>query len=294
MSRIRSLSNAIASLNGATPNRSAQQFLQQPSAAPAATETSRQTRARKILADAGQSNESDVIARLRKQDDAAASLKEARDVGGTRMVDDPWSGSYSAPAVDGLDDIDIANLQARYDRDANRSGKAEVNKGQSSFGIPVEQLSPMELSARAATQRIINNKLTQLGLASLAVGGTAAVINGQQGDDNGNLLFNPVTGALVSTGIAGGLGGVVGARMGDVRESYYTPEVLSQMDKQYGGEGSYAIDAAFDKRYAPKHNQKIRGSKVRGGLRGASIGAGGMALLQLMSALKDEGSDVMI
>ena len=234
------------------------------------------------------------IRRLREQDASAASLKEARDIDGMNMVDDPWSGSYSAPAVDDLDDIDIANLQARINRDANRSGQAEVNKGQFSFGAPVEQLSPMELSARAATQRIINNKLSQLGLASLAVDGTAAAINGQQGDDNGNLLINPVTGALVSTGVAGGLGGVVGARMGDVRESYYTPEVLSQMDKQYGGEGSYARDAAFDKRYAPKHNQKIRGSKVRGGLRGASIGAGGVALLQLIGALKDDDPNVMI
>ena len=288
MSRIRSLSNAIASLNGTTPNRSAQQFLQQPSAAPAATETSRQTRARKILTDAGQTNESDVIRRLREQDAAAASLKATRDTSPMDMVDDPWSGSYTSPAVDGLDDIDIANLQARINSDANRSGEAVVNKGQSSFGTPVEQLSPMELSARAATQRIIQNKLTQLGLASLAVGGTAALIDGQQAEDTGNLLVNPVTGAVVSAGVAGGLGGTIGALRGDVRESYYTPEVLSQMDKQYGGEGSYARDAAFDKRYAPKHNQKIRSNRIRGSLKGAGIGVGGAALLNLIGALKQD------
>jgi len=204
------------------------------------------------------------------------------------MVDDPWFGSYSAPAVDGLDDIDIANLQARINSDANRSGQATVNKGQVSFGTPVEQMSPMERSARAATQRIIQNKLTQLGLASLAVGGTAALIDAQQGDDTGNFLINPVTGAVVSAGVAGGIGALAGSRMGDVRESYYTPEILSQMDKQYGTGGSYAQDAAFDKRYAPKHNQKIRGSRVRSGLRGAGIGVGGAALLNLIGALKQD------
>lgn len=288
MSRIRSLSNAIASLNDTTPNKGAQQFFQLPSTAPAATETSRQNAARRILADVGQSNESDVIRRLREQNAAAASLKAARDTSPMDMVDDPWSGSYSASAVDGLDDIDIANLQARINRDANRSGQAEVNKGQVSFGTPAEQLSPMELSARAATQRIIQNKLTQLGIASLAVGGTAALIDGQQSEDTGNLLINPVTGAVVSAAAAGGVGGTIGALRSDARESYYTPEVLSQMDKQYGGEGSYARDAAFDKRYAPRHNQKIRGNKVRSGLRGAGIGVGGAALLNLIGALKQD------
>ena len=43
-----------------------------------------------------------------------------------------------------------------------------------------------------------------------AAGSTAAVINSQGDDRDANVLINPVTGTLVGTGLAGGLGGLTG------------------------------------------------------------------------------------
>ncbi len=85
-----SLGNAIAALNGTSPNRSVQQALEllstqdihhlvsQADITPEASEAKHQNLARKILADASGSNTSDVLERLQKQDAEAASLKEAK------------------------------------------------------------------------------------------------------------------------------------------------------------------------------------------------------------------------
>ena len=63
------------------------------------------------------------------------------------MIDAHWPSSYSAAMQNGLDDIERGNLQARIDRDTERSDKASVDKGQINFRAPVKQLSPMEMSA---------------------------------------------------------------------------------------------------------------------------------------------------
>ena len=51
-------------------------------------------------------------------------------------------------------------------------------------------------------------------MGALATGGTDALINAQQSDENGNILINPVTGTVVGTGIAADVGGLTGYTLG--------------------------------------------------------------------------------
>ena len=151
---------------------------------------------------------------------------------------------------------------------------------------PVEALTPMELKAQQATQAIINNKLAQLGMSALATGGTAALINVQQGDDNGNVLINPVTGTVVGTGVAAGMGGLTGYAL----SSGPSAQMMKGMQADYRrtpGKG-YERDENYVRQYGKKNSRKQRQRSIRGGLRGAAVGAGSVALLQLMNALRDE------
>lgn len=153
-----------------------------------------------------------------------------------------------------------------------------------SLTTPPQELTGPELRARKATRAIIDNKLMQLGLGALATGSTTAVINNIQGDDeDANIIFNPVTSTAIATGLGVGGGGLIGYHLNNAPTKQMAVEMVN--DRKRGSGSGYERDAAFERDYGKKYNRKVKQRAIRGGLRGASIGAGGAALLQLIDAL---------
>lgn len=203
------------------------------------------------------------------------------------MVEDPWTGTYETyvPEQDGLD---LMREQALMESVALPSTNRKI-----SLDTPVEELTPRELKAQQATRKIIDDKLMMLGLGALASGSTAAVINNSQGDDrDANLILNPVTGTLVGTGLAAGAGGLVGYNLSNAPSREMAVE-MSKNRKRGSGNG-YQRDAAFERDYGKKYNRQVRQRGIRGGLKGASVAAGGVALLQLLNAINDEGASAIL
>ena len=199
-----------------------------------------------------------------------------------RMMDnisDPWDGSYTSRDSDVFEQMQEQSIMERIGLPSLGSGNSRV-----SLTTPPRDLSPAELRAQQATRDIINNKLMQLGLGGLAAGSTAAVINNQQGDDrDANVILNPVTGAVVGTGIAAGLGGLTGYHLTNAPSREMAVDMSK--DRKRGSGNGYQRDAAFERDYGKKYDRKVRERGIRGGLRGASAAAGGVALLQLIDAL---------
>lgn len=161
-------------------------------------------------------------------------------------VTDPWEGSYTVREPDAFEQMDEQRLMDSIGMPSFGSGNSRV-----SLTTPSSELSPAELRAQQATRDIINKKLMQLGLGGLAIGSTAAVINNQQGDDRGpNLILNPVTGSLVGTGIAAGLGGLTGYTLNNTPSAAMALDMAR--DRKRGSGSSYERDAAFDKNYGKK------------------------------------------
>ena len=198
-------------------------------------------------------------------------------------VADPWAGAYTAdlPIEDGLEMMAERAVQERL-------GIPSMNpRNKVTLDTPVKDLTPSEQRAQRMTQEIINDKLKQLGLGALATGGTAALINAQQGDSNPLETVVDTAGGLVGTGLAVGAGGLAGYHLSNAP----SPEMALAMsqDRKRGSGNGYQRDAAFERDYGRKYDRKVKQRGVRGGLRGAAIGAGGVALLQLMGAMQDEG-----
>ena len=197
-------------------------------------------------------------------------------------VTDPWEGSYTVREPDAFEQMDEQRLMESVGMPSFGSGNPRVT-----LTTPASDLSPAELRAQQATRDIINNKLMQLGLGGLAVGSTAAVINNQQGDDeDANLILNPVTGALVGTGIAAGGGGLAGFYMNNTPSREMAVDMSK--DRKRGSGSGYERDAAFEKNYGKKYDRKVKQRGIRGGMKGAAIGAGGVALLQLLGAMEND------
>ena len=200
-------------------------------------------------------------------------------------IDDPWSGSYAVREPDAFEDMTEQALMSSI-------GSPSFNR-KVTLETPAAELSPRELKAQQATRKIINNKLAQLGLGGLAAGSTAAVINNSQGDDqDANIIINPVTGTLVGTGLAAGAGGLTGFYMNNTPSAEMA--LAMAQDRKRGSGSGYERDAAFEKNYGKRYDRQVKQRGIRGGMKGAAIGAGGVALLQLLDAMKNDGSDVLI
>ena len=210
-----------------------------------------------------------------------------------RMMDnisDPWDGSYTSGGPDVFEQMQEQSIMDRIGLPSFGSGNPRI-----SLNTPPRELSPAELRAQQATKKIINDKLMLLGLGALATGSTAAVINNRQGDDkNANIILNPVTGAVVGTGLAAGAGGLAGFYMNNTPSREMAVDM--SRDRKRGSGNGYQRDAAFERDYGKKYDRKVRQRGIRGGMKGAAIGAGGVALLQLLGALKNEnaGRDYLI
>ena len=118
-------------------------------------------------------------------------------------IEDPWSDSYAVHKPDAFDDMAEQALM-------NSVGIPSFNR-KATIETPATELTPRERKAQEATKKIIIINMMQLGLGGLAIGSTATVNRNSQSDDQDvNILINPVTGTLVKTGIAGGLGRLIG------------------------------------------------------------------------------------
>ena len=200
-------------------------------------------------------------------------------------IDDPWSGAYAVREPDAFEDMTEQALMSAV-------GSPSFNR-KLSLDTPVEEMTPRELKAQQATRKIINDKLMMLGLGALASGSTAAVINNSQGDDHdANVIVNPVTGAVVGTGIAAGLGGLTGYHLTNAPSREMAVEMSK--DRKRGSGNGYQRDAAFERDYGKKYDRKVKQRGIRGGMKGAAIGAGGAALLTLIDAMNNEGSNAII
>ena len=203
-------------------------------------------------------------------------------------IADPWTGSYTAREADAFEDMAERTLM-----DQVGAPSLNPNNRKISLDTPVEELTPRELKAQQATRKIIDDKLMMLGLGALATGSTAAVINNSQGDDrDANLILNPVTGTLVGTGLAAGAGGLVGYNLSNAPSREMAVEMSK--DRKRGSGNGYQRDAAFERDYGKKYNRQVKQRGIRGGLRGASVAAGGVALLQLLNAINDEGPSAIL
>lgn len=203
-------------------------------------------------------------------------------------IADPWSGSYTTRDADAFEDMAERTLM-----DQVGVPSLNPNNRKISLDTPAAHLSPGELKAQQATKQIIDNKLMMLGLGALASGSTAAVINNTQGDDrDANIVLNPVTGTLVGTGIAAGLGGLTGYHLTNAPSRAMAVDMAK--DRKRGSGSGYERDAAFERDNGRKYARKVNQRAVRGGLRGASVAAGGVALLQLLNALNDEGASGVV
>lgn len=200
-------------------------------------------------------------------------------------IEDPWSGSYAVREPDAFEDMAEQALMSSV-------GVPSFNR-KVTMETPANELTPLEFKAQQATRKIINNKLAQLGLGGLAVGSTAAVINNSQGDDqDANVLINPVTGTLVGTGLAAGVGGLTGFYMNNTPSAEMA--LAMAQDRKRGLGSGYERDIAFEKNYGKKYDRQVKQRGIRGGMKGAAIGVGGAALLQLIDAIKNEGSSAII
>lgn len=65
-------------------------------------------------------------------------------------------------------------------------------------------------------------------------------------------------------------------------------------DRKRGSGSGYQRDGTFERDFWKKYDLKVRERGIRGGLRRASIGAGGIALIHLINAMKNDGRDVLI
>lgn len=208
-------------------------------------------------------------------------------LGEERMMDniaDPWDGSYVYREPDAFEEMTERALMDQLDIPSLNPKNRRVT-----LDAPASDLSPAELRAQQATRQIINNKLMQLGLGGLAVGSTAAVINNSQGDDrDANIILNPVTGAVVGTGLAAGTGGLIGYHLNNTPSRAMAVDMAH--DRKRGSGSSYDRDAAFERDYGRKYDRKVKQRAVRGGLRGASVAAGGVALVQLLDALQNDNN----
>ena len=60
-------------------------------------------------------------------------------------------------------------------------------------------------------------------------------------------------------------------------------------DRKRGSGSGYERDAAFEKNYGKKnYDRKVKQRGICGGMKGAAIGAGGVALLQLLGAMEND------
>ena len=203
-------------------------------------------------------------------------------------IADPWSGSYTTREADAFEDMAERTLMDQVGVPSLNPNNRKVT-----METPANELTPRELKAQQATRKIINNKLAQLGLGGLAAGSTAAVINNSQGDDqDANVIINPVTGTLVGTGIAGGLGGLTGFYMNNTPSAEMA--LAMAQDRKRGSGSGYERDMAFEKNYGKKYDRQVKQRGIRGGMKGAAIGVGGAALLQLIDAIKNDGSSAII
>ncbi|QNJ25148.1 hypothetical protein SynSYN20_00806 [Synechococcus sp. SYN20] len=203
-------------------------------------------------------------------------------------IADPWTGSYTTRDADAFEDMAERTLMDQVGVPSLNSNNRKV-----SMNTPAAELTPRELKAQQATRKIIDDKLMMLGLGALASGSTAAVINNSQGDDrDANVIVNPVTGTVVGTGIAAGLGGLTGYHLSNAPSREMAVDMAK--DRKRGSGSGYERDAAFEKNYGKKYNRKVKERAVRGGLRGASVAAGGVALLQILDAMKNDGSSAVI
>ena len=203
-------------------------------------------------------------------------------------ISDPWSGSYTTREADVFEDMADRSVMDQISVPSFNPNNRKV-----SLDTPAAELSPRELKAPQATRKIIDDKLMMLGLGALATGSTAAVINNTQGDDkDANIILNPVTGTLVGTGLAAGAGGLVGYNLSNTPSREMAVDMSK--DRKRGTGNGYQRDAAFERDCGKKYDRKVRERGIRGGLLGASAAGGGVALLQLIDALNNDGATAII
>ncbi len=124
--------------------------------------------------------------------------------------------------------------------------------------------------------------MRQLGItagAGAAVGTTGLIANSAQQDSNGNLLFNPLTGAVASS-----MGAGAGAyAINQMVSGAPSEKSVAQWDRYEKARGT----RAFDARAQQLHNAQA--SRVRNrGLRAGAMTAGAVGLLNLMGQLGDD------
>lgn len=124
--------------------------------------------------------------------------------------------------------------------------------------------------------------MRQLGItagAGAAVGTTGLIANSAQQDSNGNLLANPLTGAVAST-----MGAGAGAyAINQMVSGAPSEKSVAQWDRYEKARGTRAFDAKAQQ----LHNAQA--SRVRNrGLRAGAYTAGAVGLLNLMGQLGDQ------
>ena len=155
-------------------------------------------------------------------------------------IDDPGSESYAVREPDAFEDMTEQALMSSV-------GSPSFNR-KISLDTPEEDLTPRELKAQQTTRKIINGKLMMLGLGALASGSTAAAIKNTQGDDrDAKVIINPVTGAVVGTGIAAGLGELTGDHLTNAPSREMA--VNMSKDRKRGSGSGYQRDGAFERNF---------------------------------------------
>ena len=118
-------------------------------------------------------------------------------------------------------------------------------------------------------------RLAKTGAVGAALAGVAGLgINSVQGDDNGNIIVNPVTESAVAAGLGAGICGMVGANTAprtEVMPLAY-PRGTAHVP---GGQALLPVDLP-----GQMHQMRTRG------IRGAAIGAAGGTLLALANQLR--------
>ena len=157
-----------------------------------------------------------------------------------------------------------------------------------------EKLSKNEKQALEAAEQLINNKLIQYaeaGLLSAAgLGALGFAINGAQGDDNGSILVNPLTGALTATAA----GGAIGHQLGAIGYAPLTDRVVQSRMRDLGDDKGAEYYAQNKRRIEDIERARMpKELKAKAGRKrtGAVIGAGSGALLSLMQQLRDDTPD---
>ena len=198
-----------------------------------------------------------------------------------RFVDDDFlgGGHYETYQDDMVTPQGAAFIDALNPRRQSIPGFAQAvnpdafNVGNSGFkaGADASEIAGLLIREKLQDPRV------QMAVGGAAVGGglLGVGINAAQDDSNGNILFNPITGAITAAGI----GGLAGDQVAQYGSEYGLGRRVDKLEKSRPGRG-----AAFLTNNADSIN--ARSMRNRG--RGAAAGAGAGVLLQLMRSLGND------